>query len=507
MKISFDALALAPAVVPMVGALLVLLVDVVLPGRARLPWVLAVLACLGGLGALIVGAVTGPHGTSLCDASGGCYWQADQTGVGLQGLALASAAVVAVLALAEKTSDVPGTKGHPAVRAMLVLAATAGCVGVVAARDLGSWLVLIELATIPSVALVALRGGRQAAHGALTLLVTALVSFAVLALGAAVWFAATGTASMTGDQVLDAFADPARKPLVVLAMMLVIAGVGFKLSLAPFHAWTPEAFEGSGSWVAAFLATTSKVGALGGMLVVLRAASSLGSSALTALAVVAALSMTVGNVMAWRQDGALRFMAWSTVAQAGWVVLPMTVVAGGSVTAAAAYLALYTIGTLAVFVVLAALEDARSREHETTIGDLRGLFRTRPMMAATLALGLLALAGLPPSIIGVVAKIVALKPVVAGGVWWLVVIALLNAVLGVAVYLRWIAAMFAPVATPAPENDDVSEEAAAVAALSGNEPELTPLPRPKKVYGVLAALVSLAVVTTSLAPNVLLALF
>ena len=129
------------------------------------------------------------------------------------------------------------------------------------------------------------------------------------------------------------------------------------------------------------------------------------------------------------------------------------------------------------------------------------------MMAATLALGLLALAGLPPSIIGVVAKIVALKPVVAGGVWWLVVIALVNAVLGVAVYLRWIAAMFAPVATPAPENDDVSEEAAAVAALSGNEPELTPLPRPKKIYGVLAALVSLAVVTTSLAPNVLLALF
>ena len=106
MKISFDALALAPAVVPMVGALLVLLVDVVLPGRARLPWVLAVLACLGGLGALIVGAVTGGHGTSLCDASGGCYWQADQTGVGLQGLALASAAVVAVLALAEKTDEV-----------------------------------------------------------------------------------------------------------------------------------------------------------------------------------------------------------------------------------------------------------------------------------------------------------------------------------------------------------------------------------------------------------------
>lgn len=506
MKISFDALALAPAVVPMVGALLVLVADVVFPRRARLPWYLALVALLGGIAALVRSALTGGHERSLCDAAGACSWQADHTAAGLQGLALASAAVVVLLARAERVDEAPDAKGHPAVRAMMALSATAGCVGVVAARDLGSWLVLIELATIPSVVLVALRGGREAAHGALTLLVTALVSFAVLALGAAVWFAATGTASMTGDQVLDAFSDPSRKPLVVLAMMLVIAGVGFKLSLAPFHAWTPEAFAGSGAWVAAFLATTSKVGALGGMLVVLRAASSLGSSALTALAVVSAASMTLGNLMAWRQQRVSRLMAWSTVAQAGWVVLPMTVVAGGSVSAAAAYVALYTIGTLAVFVVLAALEDARGRDDETTIRDLRGLFRGRPMMAATLAVGMLALAGLPPSIIGVVAKIIALKPIVAGGEWWLVAVALVNAVLGVAVYLRWVAAMFAPADGEgvAPDDGVPADGAGASATV---EVDLAPLPRPARVYGVLAALVSLAIVTTSLAPNLLLALF
>lgn len=508
MKISFDALALAPAVVPMVGALLVLVVDVVFPKRARLPWALAVLVMLGALAALVASRLDGDHERTLCDSVGACFWQADHTAAGLQGLALATAAVVSMLALAERVDDAPGVKGHPSVRAMLLLSATAGCVGVVAARDLGSWLVLIELATIPSVVLVALRGGREAAHGALTLLVTALVSFAVLALGAAVWFAATGTASMTGNQVLDAFADPSRKPLVVLAMMLVLAGVGFKLSLAPFHAWTPEAFDGSGAWVAAFLATTSKVGALGGMLVVLRAAAGLGSSALTALAVVSALSMTLGNVMAWRQQRAARFMAWSTVAQAGWVVLPMTVVARGSVSAAAAYLALYTIGTLAVFVVLAALEDARGRGQDVSLRDLRGLFRARPMMAATLALGMLALAGLPPSIVGVVAKIIALKPVIAGGVWWLVVVALVNAVLGVAVYLRWVAAMFAPAAEgPTASDDTVGAHGDVAGASAVVDADTTTVPRPARIYGVLAAVACLAIVTTSLAPNLLLALF
>lgn len=507
MKISFDAVALAPALVPMAAALVVLVVDVVLPRRARLPWALALLATLGGFAALVAVRLRGTSASTLCArGTDTCFWQLDHVGAGLQGLALLSAAVVSLLALAEKPGALGVDRGRAAVRAMLLLSATAGCIGVVAARDLGSWLVLIELATLPSVALVALRGGRAAAHGALTLLVTALVSFAVLALGAAVWFAATGTASMTGNEVLRAFADPQRKPLVVVAMMLVLAGIGFKLSLAPFHAWTPEAFAGSGAWVAAFLATTSKVGALGAMLVVLRAASALGSPALTALAVVAALSMTVGNVMALRQRTVLRLLAWSAVAQAGWVVLPMAAVSGGSVTAAAAYLALYTLGTLAVFAVVAALEDARhgtSRAGtEVSLDDLRGLFRERPALAGALSLGLLALAGLPPSIIGVVAKIVALKPAIAGGLWWLVGIAVLNAVLGVAVYARWVLAMFRPDAAgaqaegPGARGTVESVDARAGAAVA-----------PARPYAVVAVVLAAVIVVLSLAPQLLLAAF
>lgn len=505
MTLSVDSLALAPAAVPMIAALLVLLLDVVAPRRALLPWCVAGLGLAGALVPIGMMTVSGHEPATLCARASGCMWRSDHVGLGLQGLALLTALVTVFLAALERRRG--SDTGRAAPRAMLLLSATAGCVGVVAARDLASWLVLIELATLPSVALVALRGGRAALHGALTLLVTALVSFAVLALGAATWFAATGSVMITGDTVLAAYSDPARKPLLVIAMMLILAGVGFKLSLAPFHAWTPEAFAGSGSWVAAFLATTAKVGALGGMLVVLRAATALGSSALVPLAIVAALSMTVGNVMALRQNNALRLMAWSTVAQAGWVVLPMTAVAVGSVTAASAYLALYALGTMAVFVVLAGLEDVGRREGHDVQGlprglafeDVRGLFRTHPLLALTMTLGLLALAGLPPSIIGVVAKVLALRPAVSGGLWWLVVIAAINAVLGVAVYLRWIAGMFtsAQESTIESRNSDGGQGAVRFEAL----------PPARRAYGVLAALLSLVVVVSSLAPQALLSLF
>jgi len=142
--------------------------------------------------------------------------------------------------------------------------------------------------------------------------------------------------------------------------------------------------------------------------------------------------------MALRQRDLLRLMAWSTIAQAGWVLLPVWSVSAGSLHASAQYLALYTLGTLAVFAVLAAFERPG---HPLTIDGLCGMFRSHPLSAATMALGLLALAGLPPSIVGVVAKIVAMKPVAVDHAWWLLGFAVVNALLGVAVYLRWILAM------------------------------------------------------------------
>lgn len=489
MNITVNTLTLAPALVPMVAAVVALIADVLAPKRVLVPWLIAALGLLGGGAGLALQYVEGERAPrTLCLTAGECYWRTDRPGMSLQAVALLSAVVVVALAAPEKHTVERAQ--HSLTRAVMILSATAGCVGVVAAHDVASWLVMLELATLPGVVLAALTSGRKAVHGALTLLATALLSFAVLALGVALWFAATGSPVLNADAFVQAHNNPAHRPLLVVAMMLMLAGVAFKLSLAPFHSWTPETFAGSGAWVSAFLGTTSKVGALGAMLVLLRAASAMGSSVLIPLGLAAVLSMTVGNVMALRSDGVLRFLAWSTVSQAGWVVIPMTVVSVGSVAAASSYLALYAIGTLAVFVVVAAFESADARApmpsgpvRDVPITALAGMFRSHPLMAGTMALGLLSLAGLPPSVVGVVAKVIALKPAVAGGVWWVVILAVVNAMLGVAVYLRWIIAMMRP--AQAMDQADV-------------------LPKTPRIYLVLAAFMSLVIIVLSVAPHLLL---
>ena len=167
-------------------------------------------------------------------------------------------------------------RGGPAVIVSLVLAATAGAAGVAAAHDLGSWLVCLELATLPAIALVALRGDARAGRGALALLTTSLVSFAMVALGAALWLLSTGEAVFAAGGVQDALADPERRVVLLLGALLLLAGLGFKLSLVPFHVWTPQAYAGATEPVAAFLAATSKVAALAALLVVVAAAASAG---------------------------------------------------------------------------------------------------------------------------------------------------------------------------------------------------------------------------------------
>ena len=148
--------------------------------------------------------------------------------------------------------------------------------------------------------------------------------------------------------------------------MLVVAGIGFKLSLAPFHAWTPEAYDGAPLPIAAFLAGVSKIAALAALLVVIRAIAPLGAPVLISIALVAAASMTLGNIMALRQDGVVRLLAWSTVAQAGWVVLPLATLSAAAVRASGAYLLAYVLATLLAFAVVAALVQTGERRGRAT---------------------------------------------------------------------------------------------------------------------------------------------
>ena len=439
MKLTYDWWLLAPVVIPAVGSVLLLLHDALLPRLGRAHWAIAAVLLLAGAATVVPGAfpsADNPRET-LCLPTGACLYSVDHVGVGLQLTALVSGAVIALLALPIR---VPAERA--AIQAVLLLAATAGATGVVAARDLGSWLVMLELATLPAVALVALRARRAAVEGALSMLTTSLVSFAITTMGAALWFAATGSALFTGDAVLNASHDADSRRILVLAVVFIIAGLAFKMSLAPFHAWTPEAFGGASVPIGGFLAVTSKAAALAALLVIFRSVTVLGTSALAAIGVLSALSMTLGNVMALREQNALRFLAWSTVSQAGWVVLPLATVSSRAVRSAAAYLVVYAVATLVAFVVVTALAHADGRGHATGLASYGGLLRRRPLLAVTLALALLTLMGLPPAVLGLVAKVAAIGPVAGARLWLLAVIAAINAMLGVAVYLRWLRILF-----------------------------------------------------------------
>lgn len=435
--IDIQLAVLWPVLAPALAAVAVLVLDIAWPPARRAHLVLVALGLLGGAVAAVPGVLQGPgpSRTALCLPDGPCLYVAGSLTSGLQLLALLSALVVLVLAWQDWAH---GEGGRTAVIAALVLGATAGVVAVPAAGDLASLLVALELATLPTVALVALerRASRQpqAIDGAVALLTTSLVSFALLALGAALWVVATGTAILTGDAVATAAADPARLTLLTVAAVLALSGMAFKVSAVPFHAWTPLTYRGAPLPVTTYLATVSKVAALGGVVVVVTALSGASGTSLLAVAVLAALSMTIGNVVALLQSDTVKLLAWSTVAQGGWVLLPLATLSSRATQAAGGYLAVYAAATLLAFVVVIAVAGHRG----VALGAHAGLLRSRPLLGLPMAFALLALAGLPPAVIGLVAKIVALRPVAGDGLWWLAVVAALNVAIGVAVYLRWL---------------------------------------------------------------------
>lgn len=443
--VSVDLLALAPVLAPALGAVLVLVLDALVPAPARRLHLPLAAALLAAGAAATAAAALGPvdRTRSLCvpapDAV--CFHDPGDTGSLLQLLAL-TAGLVVVLLLLRPGPDDAGPRDE-AVTAALVLATVSGATVVAAAVDLGSWLVGLELATLPAVALVALRGRRAAAHGALSLLLTSLVSFGLLVLGAALWVVATGQVVLGGAGVADAWADPARRPALLVGVLLMLAGLGFKVSAVPFHAWTPPAYAGSGPVVATLLGTVSKAAAVAGLVAVVGALDPLLGTGghphalVLPLALLAAVSMTIGNVVALRQDRLLRLLAWSTIAQSGWVLLPLAALGREGRTAATAYAVTLVLGSLGAF---AALAHARATDEvaDDSRASVAGLLRRTPWAGVALGLALLSLAGLPPGVVGLVGKLVALRAAVGAGLWWLAGLAVANVVLGIAAYLRWV---------------------------------------------------------------------
>ena len=450
---SLDARAVAPVAAPLLALLAVLLLDAVAPAARRVRHLHDALALLGLLGAgtaVVVLARDGAERSTACVPGGGldvsaCSYVVSPLTLGLQAVVLAAAVVCLLLAV-----DGPGAADRTPHH-VLLLATVAGAVALAGARDLATLVVALETATLPTVGLVALRRDPQGAQGAVTFLLTALTSLGLLLVGVGLIVAATGSAHL--DRIAAALGEPGlptgARAVAVLGTLVAVAGIAFKLSAVPFHLWTPDTYAGAPLPVAALLSTVSKTAGAAAVVVLLgTGVLPLAAAWAPVVGGLAALTITVGNLVALRQRVAVRLLAWSTVAQAGWVLLPL----GGAadtprearlaVSGAVGYLAAYVAATLAVFAVVVVLARHHRAGEEHSLDAYRGLARREPVAAAVLAFGLACLAGLPPGLVGLVAKVVAVRPVVHAAAWPLALVAAANVALGLVYYLRWAALLF-----------------------------------------------------------------
>ncbi len=321
----------------------------------------------------------------------------------------------------------------------LVLFSTAGMMLMASAGDLIVVFLSLELMSLSLYVLAGLFKTRLTS-GEASMKYFLLGAFATsfLLYGIALIYGATGSTNL--DRIAASAAAKGGDPLVLVGLGLLLVGFGFKISSVPFHMWVPDVYEGAPTTITALIATGSKAAAFAALIrvlvVALRGAQADWSALLWG---VAALTMTLGNVVALAQSNLKRMLAYSSIAHVGYML--MGLVAGGTQGAGAVlfYLLAYTFTTVGAFGVIALC--VRAGEEAVEVGDYAGLARRHPILAATLALFLLSLIGIPP-LAGFVSKFYLFGSAVRAGYIWLTVIAVLNSAVAAYYYLRVIVFMY-----------------------------------------------------------------
>ncbi|MEU8266239.1 NADH-quinone oxidoreductase subunit N [Sphaerisporangium sp. NPDC049002] len=461
---SIDYAAIAPPLILAVAAGLVLLLDAFLPRTPRtLPTLgLVTLAgVLAALAAVVAQAARGARPRTFCvpaDAAGGrpsCSFVVDDLTLVFGAVVLATAVVVVLLSWTQLAEGgIPAGEWY-----FLLLCTLTGAVTLPASRDLIMLVVALELVSLPVFALTALkRYDARGSEAALKLFLVSVISTAVMLFGVSLLYGLTGAvhldrvaARLGGSPPAAQLASlPAGVPSGVLtvAVVLVLAGFAFKVAAVPFHFWAGDVYQGAPVPVAALLSVISKAAGFAGLIVVLTIALA-GHAALWApiVAVLAVLTMTVGNLLALRQRHAVRLLAWSSVAQSGYILAPLGVAGKSAASASIAYLAIYAAMNAGAFAVVMLVSRTRERDE---LDDYRGLAFRSPAAALALAFFLICLAGLPPGLAGLFAKVVVFREIVHGGLGWLAVVLAVNTVIGLYYYIAWTARLFAPAPLPVP---------------------------------------------------------
>lgn len=329
---------------------------------------------------------------------------------------------------------------------LLLLLATLGAAVLASSAHFASLILGLELLSIALFPLIAYpRGHPHALEAGLKYLVLSGTSSGFLLFGLALLYAELGTMVFAEAARLAATAEPRQELVVLGGVAMLLVGLGFKLSLVPFHMWTPDVYHGAPAPVTAFLATVSK-GAI--LVLLLRYFVEMDAYAYpslkAALTVIAGLSILAGNLLALLQNNVKRLLAYSSIAHLGYLLVAL--LAGGAlaVEAVSYYLTAYFITSLGAFGIVTLLSVSTERDADD-LEDYRGLFWRSPWVAGSFSAMLLSLAGIPLTV-GFIGKFYVFAAGVEGTLWLLLALVVVGSAIGLFFYLRVLLALYTPAA-------------------------------------------------------------
>jgi proton-translocating NADH-quinone oxidoreductase chain N len=425
MRMGRDLALLAPEIAVLLTAVGALVFEMLRLPKVALPFTVIGLLVATGLTLPLLGMET----TAFMDT-----FRIDSLSVWAKLALLPATALSAVLAYPE----VKGTDREGTVYALLSFT-TIGALALAGAGDVMFVVLGVLLSSLGSFALVAYPRDDRSTEAAMKYLVFGSVTGAVMIFGLTYWYGATGSTLLSELGRLEGM------PLAAAAgLVAVLVGLGYKAAVAPFHFWAPDAYDGAPVSVAAYLSIVPKVGAIFGLVQVVRDLPPGTAGWPLIVAGLAAVSMSYGNLAALVQENVVRLLAYSSIAQSGYLLLG--VVAFGlselALPSLVVFAAAYAAMNLGAFAIVA----LAGRD----LTDFAGLGRSRPLAGAAMVIFLISLVGVPP-LAGFVGKFLLFGAAIEAGFAWLAVVAILNSVLSLGVYLRIVVPMYgAPKGVPAP---------------------------------------------------------
>lgn len=444
-------IVILPHLIVMATLLLIITLDVFMKEKRSLVWVTlaGVLLAMGS----VWYAATDPQVQQAISAGRplepwGRMIIADGFTFFMNGVILGIAALVILLSV-----DYVGKflKGAYVETYEIVLAVVLGMMFMVSSRDLITIYIGLELSSISSYILAGvLRKDVKSNEAGLKYFLTGSIASAVLLFGLSIFFGVTGTtrlpdiaAALSGTGLV-AQAGPALTPLLVTAMIFMVGGFAFKVAAVPMHLWAPDVYDGSPTPVTAFFSVGPKGAALGAILRVFVGGLGVAPyiedwTLIWALA--AAVSMLVGNVVALQQTNIKRMMAYSSIAQAGYILVGVAasgLQSGPGISSVLFYVMSYAVTNLGIFAILTHLDQEGGW---VEIDDMKGLAQRNPVYAWALLLFFVSLIGIPPTV-GFLGKVFLFRAAAASNYLWLAVLMAVNSVISVGYYYRVVKVMF-----------------------------------------------------------------